>query len=308
MEAERFDRAIRALTLPTSRRRGVLALLGALLATALPDLDGEAKQRLKHAHRNGKKRRQVQDEGKKKKKGNKKKKKPPVQPVPVVRPLPVCAQLREICQGNCCGSLVCEDVLGCDAPSGPYCCGAPGAACQSVCDCCGTLLCSERHGNTCRNCGIPQDACGTDEDCCAAVSSCGANGCSDGTVCVLNVGAACARSCDCSVDLFCSERANKTCQHCALPQESCSADTDCCLAMSTCGRNGCVAEPNRICCQGAGAFCIDSCDCCADLICDEDREACVPLDPLRGATVSKHASSKSQASDFLSPTARWPRT
>jgi hypothetical protein len=299
MEAERFDQAIRVLSLAGSRRRGVAALLGGLLAAAVPGLASGMKHGARHRRRPARKHQHAHVEGKKKKRKKKK---------PLVQPPPVCAHLRETCHGNCCNSLACEDVAGCDAPGGPYCCGVAGTTCQADCDCCGILQCSERHGGACRNCGILQDACGTNDDCCAAGSSCGDNGCADHTVCLQNAGAPCDRSCECGADLFCSERANNTCQQCALPQEACTANTDCCLASSTCGVNGCVAEPGRICCQGVGAFCIDSCDCCADSICDDQLEQCVPLESPPGAKPNKQASGNSQARNGVSARSRWPRT
>src|SRR4051812_15083352 len=52
MEAERFDRLIGAVSTRVSRRRGVAALLGGLVA-ALPALDLDAKRR-GHTHDQGK--------------------------------------------------------------------------------------------------------------------------------------------------------------------------------------------------------------------------------------------------------------
>lgn len=220
---------------------------------------------------------------------------------------PTCVPVRQPCTNNCCASLICEDVEGCD-PSGPYCCASSGGACQSPCDCCGTLQCSARLGGTCRDCKILQESCGADDDCCAAVSTCGDNGCVLGAVCHLQEGAACARSCDCGGELFCSERAGHTCHACALPQESCTASGDCCLAASMCGTNGCVPDSDTICCQGIGAFCTESCDCCAGAICDEELEKCVALDAQRATRTSTRALQQRQARDQLTRKSRWSQS
>lgn len=85
MEAQRFDQAVRALSLAASRRRGVLALLGGLLTIAISGRDIESKRRGKHPHPKGKKHPQAHDEGKKRKK---KKKKPTPAVVSPPGPLP----------------------------------------------------------------------------------------------------------------------------------------------------------------------------------------------------------------------------
>src|SRR5262245_49133681 len=50
MDPERFDRQVQSLSITASRRRGVVALLGGLLAASLLGLDLEAKQH-RHAHK-----------------------------------------------------------------------------------------------------------------------------------------------------------------------------------------------------------------------------------------------------------------
>lgn len=61
---------------------------------------------------------------------------------------------------------------------------------------------------------------------------------------------------------------------CSFPQEGCNVSGDCCFETSTCGDNGC--DPDRRCCEGEGAECLDPCDCCFNFICSEDTGRCVP--------------------------------
>lgn len=109
MESERFDAITKWLTLGASRR-GAAVGLAALAARGLGSREeAEAKKRKKH---------------KKKKKR--------------------CRKLRQSC-GNaknkrCCGSLTCEDVSGCDAPLGAYCCANVLEPCGDPCDCCTDAL------------------------------------------------------------------------------------------------------------------------------------------------------------------------
>lgn len=244
MEAERFDQAVQALTrsaahrrgvpaLSAAGRRGVLTLLGALLAAGSPNLDAEGNRRTKRTHRKEQKHHQAHDEGKKKKK--KKKKKPPqvtappppgassppgaVPPPP--GPAPTCVAVGQSCADNCCSGLRCDTRAWCGPATDPH-----------------------------------------------------------GPTCYAGKGGSCTNACDCHADLLCSERQGQTCQRCGRMQAPCASSEDCCFTASTCGDNGCEEAPNQVCCQGLDALCFDSCDCCADLICDEERQVCVPVPPL----------------------------
>ena len=74
---------------------------------------------------------------------------------------------------------------------------------------------------------------------------------------------------------------------CSFPQEGCNVGGDCCFAGSTCGDNGC--DPDNRCCFGAGAECIDPCECCDGFTCDFEGGGefgvCVPCRALQEACV-----------------------
>ena len=208
-------------------------------------------------------------QAKKKKKKHKKK----LKPTPISR----CLNLGQSCTNNCCTGLICQEVADCQFRDGPHCCSPTGTGCQSHCDCCGTLNCSERQASTCHTCAVLQETCDEAADCCGKDATCADNGCAASPVCVQAEGGACVGTCDCGLDLVCSDRRADTCQHCALPQVTCSSSDDCCFANSSCADNGCAES--ETCCQGEGASCIENCDCCADYVCDGELAICVRIVP-----------------------------
>ncbi|MGH2618031.1 MAG: hypothetical protein ACRDJC_22615 [Thermomicrobiales bacterium] len=201
MDGSRFD-------LWTRRRFGRLAggTLAALLGAIAPQKT-EAKKRRK-----------------------KKRRKPPQQR---------CQSTRQACstsgEPRCCGSLVCDD-NGCVGD--PVCLQSEGGPCGDGCDCRLGLECSERTGNTCRQCSLPQMPCESAADCCLNTSFCATNACADpqSTYCCQGLGA------------------------------SCSAPCDCCPNPGNCGLNGCGGV-DPMCCRGQGFPCESSCDCCDPLRC-----------------------------------------
>ena len=70
---------------------------------------------------------------------------------------------------------------------------------------------------------------------------------------------------------------------CSFPQEACNTANDCCFSTSTCGDNDC--DPDNRCCEGAGAACIDPCDCCLGFTClfgaGQELGQCVPCVALQ---------------------------
>ena len=74
---------------------------------------------------------------------------------------------------------------------------------------------------------------------------------------------------------------------CSFPQEACNAARDCCFPGSSCGDNGCDAD--KRCCFGAGAECIDPCECCTGFTCDfgggGEFGQCVPCRALQESCV-----------------------
>jgi hypothetical protein len=191
----------------------------------------------------------------------KKKKKPPAPPS-------VCRTVQQTCSGNCCTGLGCGD-NGCELED--VCFQNEGGACTQGCDCRADLNCSERQGDTCRDCGFEQADCDDDNDCCLNSTTCDeVVGCDfDSNVCCLGLGEECVFHCDCCGLLGCAERGSntETCQDCAFPQDECFGNVNnCCLLSSVCEENACNVE--NVCCQHVGEFCEDAdgepddCNCC----------------------------------------------
>lgn len=113
-----------------------------------------------------------------------------------------CKTLRQSCAGGrCCGSMGCGD-NGC--AGGPVCFQYEGGGCGRDCDCGGDLNCSERHNDTCQDCGYPETPCDTTSDCCLSDSICGYNGCvGQTTCCQWEIGSLCYDDCDCCAELGC---------------------------------------------------------------------------------------------------------
>lgn len=261
MEPETFDALVRRAAGLLSRRW----MIGAAASTfpllfAAPQLDADAKKNHHSRHD------RVNEEKKKKKKRRKKTPNtppvspPPTPPGPPTSPPPVCRALHQTCSRTCCQSLGCGD-NGCDP--GSVCYQLQGGACTDSCDCHVDNLCSDRHGNTCQNCAVPQEDCAADAECCFNSSTCGDNGCDSNPVCCQGQGERCFEGCDCCAAFECSDRQDFTCQDCAATQEVCATDEDCCFLAQTCGHNPCDGGES-ICCGTPGAFCTEACDCCGD--------------------------------------------
>jgi hypothetical protein len=171
------------------------------------------------------------------KRRKKKRKKAPASP-----PSPpgvTCREQREACgsavEEPCCGGLVCDDNT---CVGDPICVQDGGGPCSDRCDCRLGFECSERAGNTCQVCALPEMPCETHADCCLSTSFCGSNSCHDPqeTYCCQGLGAACSAPCQC------------------------------CPNPGNCGRNGCGGT-ETVCCRGQGFPCESSCDCCDPLRC-----------------------------------------
>jgi hypothetical protein len=162
------------------------------------------------------------------KKRRKKKRKP--------HPKQTCRALREACnftpEEPCCGALVCNDNI---CVGDPVCVQPAGGSCRDTCDCRFGLECSDRFGNTCRQCTLLQNPCDGHDDCCLASAACGSTIVATG-VCCQQLG------------------------------NACGLDSDCCANTGNCGLNGCGGvEP--VCCRGQGFPCASSCECCDPLRC-----------------------------------------
>ena len=258
VDSERFDSLVRVLATGISRR-GALAGLAALTGPSLVDLD---------------------EAGAKKKRKKKKKKKtstpspppPPRQsPPPPPRPVVQCVGFQDACPaGNCCPGLTCGR-NDCDG-GGAFCLRGVNGSCEGVCDCLGSLNCSERDDDTCQDCEFPDGGqCSTEAECCLTASLCSDNGCAIGNVCCQPEGADCAASCDCCAGFGCDQRGGSTCQACAreasavrflADQEECNVDGDCCRSDYFCEGSGCLNPLLDVCCGRPQASCEIDCDCC----------------------------------------------
>jgi hypothetical protein len=98
------------------------------------------------------------------------------------------------------------------------------------------------------------------EQCCNGLI-CDDNTCVGDPVCVQPTGGSCRDKCDCRLGLECSDRADNTCQQCALLQNPCDSHDDCCLLSAACGSN---IFTSGVCCQQLGAACGLDSDCCAN--------------------------------------------
>jgi hypothetical protein len=174
MEADRFDALTKALVATASRRRGVAALLGGLVAAAIPGLASDAKRR---GHRHATKEHpQAHDERKHKggKKRRKKKAPPPAPPTgtgPVSPPPPGdCTTRPEVqaCTRDGVAVLI-TDLLACQPmcprdPAAAACCENGEACCPAACATCVeaafTRAADPIHdcGEYCRSGAAPQQA------------------------------------------------------------------------------------------------------------------------------------------------------
>jgi hypothetical protein len=169
----------------------------------------------------------LQAVGARKKRRNKKRKKPPPR---------ICQSLREECGFDpgeqCCDDLVCNDN---SCVGDPICVRDDGGRCRDTCDCRLGLECSDRAGNTCRQCVLLQNPCETHGDCCLLSAACGSTIFATG-VCCQQLGGACG------------------------------LDSDCCANTGKCGLDGCGGV-ELVCCRGLESLCGSSCECCDPLRC-----------------------------------------
>jgi hypothetical protein len=206
VDEQRFDRLTRILTTSAPRRR-IVGGLGSVVLAVLLGISAESVA--------GKKRR------KKKRKD---------------KPKEICRELREACsfdpEERCCGALVCDDNT---CIGDPVCLLPAGGSCRDRCDCRFGLECSDRAGNTCRQCVLLQNPCETHGDCCLLSAACGSTIFATG-VCCQQLGGACG------------------------------LDSDCCANTGKCGLDGCGGV-ELVCCRGLGSLCGSSCECCDPLRC-----------------------------------------
>lgn len=121
----------------------------------------------------------------------------------------VCSPPQFACSSaaDCCRS---DQICGNIPFEGQGCCGDLGSACVPLEPCCSPHNCSERQGNTCRDCGFvtywtgSPHTCVTNNDCCANDTVCGAGnpGCG-ASICCNEEGAHCVTDCDCCAGFVC---------------------------------------------------------------------------------------------------------
>jgi hypothetical protein len=109
---------------------------------------------------------------------------------------------------DCCRS---DQICGNVPNEGQGCCGDLASACAPLVPCCTPNHCSERQGNTCRDCGFvtylndgSPHPCVTNNDCCAVDAVCGTgNPSCGGTICCQEAGAHCETDSDCCDGFVC---------------------------------------------------------------------------------------------------------